>query len=80
MTKVTLCYTAENAYSDWLEDTYTMDESNYTDTIDRYVKENKDKANALSYKWEDDKPYLNFKMDRGNLTLFRLIDEYMDKL
>ncbi len=80
MEKVTLCYTAENADSDWLMDVFVMDESNYTDIIDRYIKENYEYAIALNNKWEDDKLYLNYRMGRTNPILFRLIDEYMDTL
>lgn len=84
MTKVKLCYTAENADSDWLEDVFTMDEFNYKDKIDRYVKENIEDAKQLDTKWElDDNPdplYLNFRMDRSNPILFRLIDQYMDSI
>jgi hypothetical protein len=82
MTKVKLCYTAENADSDWLIDSFTMDEFNYKDKINRYVKENIEDAKQLSNKWElDGNPdplYLNFRMDRSNPILFRLIDNYMD--
>jgi len=80
MEKITLCYTAENADSDWLMDTFVMDESNYKDKIDRYVKETYEYAIALNNKWEDDKLYLNYRMGRTNPILFRLIDEYMDTL
>ena len=84
MTKVRLCYTAENADSDWLIDVFTMDEFNYKDKIDRYVKESIEEAKQLSNKWElDGNPdplYLNFRMDRSNPILFRLIDQYMDSI
>jgi hypothetical protein len=84
MTKVKLCYTAENADSDWLMDSFTMDEFNYKDKINRYVKENIEDAKQLSNKWElDGNPdplYLNFRMDRSNPMLFRLIDQYMDSI
>jgi hypothetical protein len=84
MTKVKLCYTAENADSDWLIDSFTMDEFNYKDKINRYVKENIEDAKQLSNKWElDGNPdplYLNFRMDRSNPMLFRLIDQYMDSI
>jgi hypothetical protein len=80
MTKVKLCYTAENADSDWLEDIFAMDEFNYKDKIDRYVKENIEDSKRLNDKWEDDSLYLNFRMDRSNPILFRLIDQYMDSI
>jgi hypothetical protein len=84
MIKVKLCYTAENADSDWLMDSFTMDEFNYKDKINRYVKENIEDAKQLSNKWElDGNPdplYLNFRMDRSNPMLFRLIDQYMDSI
>ena len=80
MTKVKLCYTAENADSDWLIDVFTMDEFNYKDKINRYVKETIEDAKQLDIKLNDDKLYLNFRMDRSNPILFRLIDQYMDSI
>lgn len=82
--KVILCYTSENGGFDWLEKEYMIDEINFEGIIQEYVQENKPKAQALSDKWEingdSDPLYLNFRMDRDNPTLFRLIDEYMDVL
>ena len=80
MTKVKLCYTAENADSDWLIDVFTMDEFNYKAIINRYVKETIEDAKQLDIKLNDDKLYLNFRMDRSNPILFRLIDQYMDSI
>ena len=84
MTKVKLCYTAENADSDWLEKEYMMDEINYEGIIQEYVQENKKESHLISYKWDvdgdSDPLYLNFRMDRSNPILFRLIDQYMEGL
>jgi hypothetical protein len=84
MIKVKLCYTAENADSDWLEKECMMDEINYEGVIREYVQENKSKAKLLSDKWEvngdSDSLYLNFRMNRDNPILFRLIDQYMEDL
>jgi hypothetical protein len=63
-----------------LEDIFAMDEFNYKDKIDRYVKENIEDSKRLNDKWEDDSLYLNFRMDRSNPILFRLIDQYMDSI
>ena len=82
--KVVLCYTSENGGFDWLEKEYMMDEINFEGIIQEYVQENKAQAQALSDKWEmngdPDPLYLNFKMERGNPTMFRLIDNYMEDL
>ena len=78
MTKVKLCYTT-NTDSDFLIDVFTIDEVNYKDKIDRYVKENIEDAKKMSDVFEnDDSLYLNFRMDKSNPTLFRLIDDYME--
>lgn len=78
MTKVKLCYTAENADSDWLEKEYMMDEINYIGCINEYEESVRIERNRIDMKWDDDKLYLNFRMDRSNPTLFRLIDNYME--
>lgn len=79
---VTLCYTSEDGGYDWLEKQYHIDEINYKDVIDEYVKENQPKADHLSLKWElDGNPdplYLNYRMSRTAPHLFRLIDNYME--
>ena len=80
--KVILCYTSESGGYDWLEKEYRMDQINFKDVIQEYVQENKDKAKALSDKWEiDGNPdplYLNFRMEEMDVTLFRLIDQYRE--
>jgi hypothetical protein len=83
--KVKLCYTAENADSDWLVDIFEMNQSNYMEIINRYHSTHQSQADALSRKWElDGNPdplYLNFRSIRGkDILLFRLIDQYMDTL
>lgn len=81
--RVRLKYTSDLGF-DWLEKEVLMDESNYQSVIDEYVKENKDKANALSDKWDldgnSDELYLNFIIVDRNPTLFRMIDNYMDDI
>lgn len=80
--KIILCYTSENGGFDWLEKEYMMDDINFEGIIREYVHENKSSAQALSDKWaangDPDPLYLNFRMDRGNPGLFRLIDNYME--
>ena len=78
MTKVTLCYTAHNADSDWLEKEYMLDETNYIGCINEYEELVRIDRKRLDMKWDDDSLYLNFRMDRVNPTLFRLIDKYME--
>jgi hypothetical protein len=78
MTKVTLCYTAENADSDWLEKEYMLDEINYIGCINEYEELVRIERKRIDMKWEDDSLYLNFRMDKSNPTLFRLIDQYME--
>jgi hypothetical protein len=78
MTKVILCYTAHNADSDWLEKEYMMDEINYIGCINEYEELVRIERKRIDMKWEDDLLYLNFRMDRSNPTLFRLIDQYME--
>jgi bisphosphoglycerate-independent phosphoglycerate mutase (AlkP superfamily) len=78
MTKVTLCYTAHNADSDWLEKEYMLDEINYIGCINEYVELVRIERKRIDMKWEDDLLYLNFRMDRTNPILFRLIDQYME--
>jgi hypothetical protein len=82
MKKVILCYTASNADSDWFEKDVMLDESNYKDVIDDYIKDNEKSAIALQTKWEingdGDPLYLNFRMFHNNPELFRLIDQYME--
>jgi hypothetical protein len=78
MTKVNLCYTAHNADSDWLEKEYMMDEINYIGCINEYEELVRIERKRIDMKWEDDLLYLNFRMDRSNPTLFRLIDQYME--
>jgi hypothetical protein len=83
MIRVRLKYTSDLGY-DWLEKEVLMDESNYQSVIDEYVGENKDKANALSDKWDidgnGDELFLNFIIVDRNPTLFRMIDNYMDDI
>jgi hypothetical protein len=80
--KVILCYTSENGGFDWLEKEYMIDDINFEGIIQEYIHENKSSAQALSDKWamngDPDPLYLNFRMDRGNPSLFRLIDNYME--
>ena len=78
MTKVTLCYTAENADSEWLEKEYMLDEINYIGCINEYEELVRIERKRINMKWEDDRLYLNFRMDKSNPTLFRLIDQYME--
>jgi hypothetical protein len=79
MTKVNLCYTAHNADSDWLKKEYMMDEVNYIDIIDEYVKSVQVERDKLNMKWEDDSLYLNVRMTTYNPMLFKLIDQRMDE-
>ena len=77
--KVTLCYTALNVGSDWLEKEYMIDDINYIGCINEYVESVRIERIRIDSKWDDDdKLYLNFRMDSGNPTLFRLIDNYME--
>jgi|688.fasta_scaffold1433391_2 hypothetical protein len=78
MTLVKLCYTAHNADSDWLEKEYMMDDINYIGCINEYEESVRIDRKRLDMKWEDDSLYLNFRMDRSNPSLFRLIDQYME--
>ena len=84
MTKVTLCWTSENGEFDWMEKVVMIDEINFGGVIREYWNETKIRANALSEKWESngdpDPLYLNFRINRPNPILFRLIDGYMDTL
>jgi len=77
-TLVKLCYTAENADSDWLEKEYMMDDINYIGCINEYEELVRIERKRIDMKWEDDSLYLNFRMDRSNPSLFRLIDQYME--
>jgi hypothetical protein len=82
MTKVILCWTSIDGGFDWLLKETQIDEINMEGVIREYWIETKSQAKALSDKWElDGNPdplYLNFRMDKGNSMLFRLIDQYME--
>jgi hypothetical protein len=84
MEKVKLCWTSSDGGYDWLEKEYQLDEITLEGVIKEYWIKTKAEANALSDKWElDGQPdplYLNFRMDKGNPILFRLIDNYMECL
>jgi hypothetical protein len=78
MIKVKLCYTAHNADSDWLEKECMLDETNYIGCINEYEESVRIERKSMDMIMMDDSLYLNFRMDRSNPTLFRLIDQYME--
>jgi hypothetical protein len=81
MTKVKLCFTTNNADTDWLVKEVNMDEINYEGVIDDYIREFKPQSKQLDDKFgDDDHLFLNFRMGRTNPILFRLIDEYMESI
>jgi hypothetical protein len=59
-----------------------MDEFNYRSVIDEYVKEYQPKADALFAKWElegyPDPLYLDFILVERDLSLSKMIDDYME--
>lgn len=81
MTKVKLCFTTNNADTDWLVKEVNMDEINYEGVIDDYIREFKHQSKQLDDDFgDDDYLFLNFRMGRTNPILFRLIDDYMESI
>ena len=81
METILLHYTSENGYK-WLEKEVTVDDINYKEIINDYVKEHQPMADALSYKWEiNDHPdplYLDFTMELDNMGLVIKINNYIE--
>ena len=62
MTKVKLCFTTNNADTDWLVKEVNMDEINYEGVIDDYIREFKPQSKQLDDKFgDDDHLFLNFR-------------------
>jgi hypothetical protein len=83
--KVILCYTAENADSDWLEQEYEIDSTNYQYCVDDYIIKNSKKVEELNNKWGgEDSLYLNFRSAKFGCvihpTIHHLLNEYMNIL
>jgi hypothetical protein len=71
---------------EWLEEIVEVNESNYLNIIDKYVKESQQKADALETKWqsngEDEYLYLNVEpIDVGYIDeLFKKVYTYVENL
>jgi hypothetical protein len=71
---------------EWLEEIVEVNESNYLNIIDKYVKESQQKADALETKWqsngEDEYLYLNIEpIDVGYIDeLFKKVYTYVENL
>ena len=51
--KIKLQYTTNTGY-EWLEEVVEVNEFNYMNVIDDYIKRNQQQANALEKKWQSD--------------------------
>lgn len=80
MYKITLCYTAHNAGSDWLESEYNVTEHNYRSCIDDYITRFGTEADRLNQKWEHDSLFLNYYDAYMPISLRSKIEDYMDEL
>lgn len=80
--KITFCYTAIDAGSDWLEKEYDISYDNYKTIINHYKNFHQYQADKLNIKWNgNDSLYLNYRTPKDfPLDLIDMIELYLDNL
>jgi hypothetical protein len=83
--KIKLQYTTNTGY-EWLEEVVEVNEFNYMNVIDDYIKRNQQQANALENKWQSDGEEVELFLDVEPINtdfsneLFKRIYTYVENL
>ena len=83
--KIKLQYTTNTGY-EWLEEVVEVNEFNYMDVIDDYIKRNQQQANALEKRWQSDGEEVELFLDVEPIDtdfsneLFKRIYTYVENL